>query len=184
MELEFLGINNQHNLIDGVKLFKLKVNKDQRGSLTETFKTNWPDIYSEDFPFAQSYCSITNPGYARDEDRWHFHPTKQTDRFVVVKGSAVFALYDSRKASKTFGILNLFLTGEANGDDGQYLLVIPREVLHGFCVVSNEPCYLISYISTLYDPKEEGRLLFSESGVKLPDGSPFSWNTIRKHFEK
>ncbi|MCL4382315.1 MAG: dTDP-4-dehydrorhamnose 3,5-epimerase family protein [Patescibacteria group bacterium] len=182
MKINFLSVNNQDGLIEGIKLFKLKVNRDSRGILMETFKTSWPEVFGPDLPFGQSYCSVTNPGFARDEDRWHYHPTKQTDRFVVVKGSAVFAIYDSRKDSKTRGHLNLFLMGDINGDKGHYLLVIPRNVLHGFCVVSREPCYLISYISTLYDPNEEGRISFTESGVVFPDGTPFSWKPVREQF--
>lgn len=182
MKLIFLDLKNQENLIEGVELFKLKINRDQRGILIETFKTSWKEIFNEELPFAQSYCSVTNPGFARDEDKWHYHPIKQIDRFVVIKGNAVWALYDWRKKSKTFGILNLFLMGEVNSDDDQYLLLIPRNVLHGFCPVGQEPCYLMSYISTLYDPTEEGRVSFNEVGVKFPDGSPFAWEKIRQEF--
>ena len=182
MKLDFLTFNQQKNLIEGVKLFKLKVNQDQRGMLVETFKINWEEIFNKELPLAQSYFSLTNPGFARDEDRWHYHPTKQTDRFVVIKGNAVFALYDWREGSKTLGVLNLFLMGERNGDDNQYLLLIPRNVLHGFCTVGQEPCYLVSYITTLYDPAEEGRISFEEAGVKFSDETPFSWKKVREEF--
>lgn len=181
MKLDFLTFNHQKNLIEGVKLIKLKVNRDQRGSLVEVLKANWQEVFSKELPFAQSYCSVTNPGFARDENLWHYH-LEQVDRFVVVKGRAVFALYDTRKDSKTFGVLNLFLMGEKNNDENQYLLFIPSKVLHGFCTVGGEPCYLLGKPTKLYNPVEEGRISFEEVGVKFPDGTPFSWERIRKEF--
>ncbi len=184
MALEFLSLNNQKNLIDGAKLFKLRVNRDPRGVLVETLKTSWPEVFSDDLPFAQTYYSITMPGVARDEELWHCHPTKQIDRFVIIKGNAVFALYDNRKSSKTFGQLNLFLMGEGNNDDNQFLLLVPKNVLHGFCAVGNDPCYLINYPTTLYDKAEEGRFSYEEVGAKLPDGRLFSWQIIREEFTR
>ncbi len=183
MEFEYLTFNNQHDLIDGVVLRQLKVNRDPRGLLVETLKESWNDVFHRpDLQFGQNYCSVTLPGFARDEDRWHNHPTKQTDRFVVIKGSAVFALYDWRKDSPTHKKLNLFLMGEKNGDEDQFLLLIPKNVLHGFCTVGNEPCYLLGFPDHVYDPLEEGRIPFGEVNATLPNGQPFSWEAIRTHF--
>jgi len=183
MRWEFLNPKNQKNLIEGVKLFPLKVNRDQRGVLVETLKKNWPEVFGKNLPFAQAYYSITNPGIARDEKLWHYHPTSQVDRFVVIKGKAVFALYDWRLNSKTKGTLNLFLMGEENGDEGQFLLLIPKNVLHGFTVVGKNPCYLLNFPTRLYDKKEEGRVGLAEVGVKFLDGTPFSWEIIRQYFK-
>lgn len=182
MKLKVLTYNYQENIIDGAKLFKIKINRDRRGSLTEVLKSNWKEVYGREMPFAQCYFSVTNPGCARDENLWHYHPTKQTDRFFIVKGNAVFALYDWRKSSKTFGILNLFLMGEKNGDDNRYLLVIPKNVLHGFCPIGNEPCCLLAFPTTIYDSQEEGRIPLEEVGAKFPDGTLFSWERVRKEF--
>ncbi|MBI2036560.1 dTDP-4-dehydrorhamnose 3,5-epimerase family protein [Candidatus Microgenomates bacterium] len=184
MQLNFLTYNNQKNIIQDVKLHKLVIHRDQRGMLIETLKESWQDVFElPKHRFGQSYCSITNPGFARDEDKWHLHPTKQTDRFVVIKGSAVVALYDGREGSKTKHTLNLFLMGEKNGDDDQYLLFIPKKVLHAFCTVGNEPCYLVSYPDRVYDPAEEGRVPFSQAGVRFPDSTAFSWDIIRQQFK-
>ena len=183
--LEFLTYNNQKNLISGVVLHKLAVHRDPRGSLVETLREDWVDVFERpNFQFGQSYFSVTNPGFARDEDKWHVHRTKQTDRFVVLSGNAVVALYDWRKESKTYNKLNLFLMGETNGDDNQYLLRIPINVLHAFAAVGEKPCGLLSFPDHLYDPSEEGRIPFSEVNAKLPDGTLFSWDVIRKQFTK
>lgn len=181
MELNFLSLKNSKNLIKGVILHPLKINQDERGMLIETLKSNWADVFGENLPFNQTYFSLTNPGFARDENLWHVHPT-QTDRFVVIKSSIVFAIYDQRENSQTRGILNLFLMGEKNDADNQYLLLIPPKVLHSFCVVGQESVYLLAYPNKLYNPKEEGRVSFKETKAKFPDGSPFSWERIRKEF--
>lgn len=180
--MEFLDLTNQQGKIDGVILFPLKVNRDKRGILVETLKTNWPEIFSKDRPFSQTYFSITESGAARDENLWHCHPTKQEDRFVAISGDIIVALYDWRRESQTFGVLNLFKMGEANGDNGQYLLLIPKNVLHGFCVISKKSATLLNYPTTLYDKSEEGRIPHNQVKIKLPDGQDFSWQLIRKEF--
>ena len=182
--MNFISVTNQKNLIHEVKVHKLTMNRDPRGFLVETLKETWEGIFERpEVQFGQSYCSMTLPGFARDEDRWHYHPTKQIDRFHVMKGNAIFALYDWRKESPTYKQLNMFLMGEINGDDNQFLLFIPQNVLHAFCTIGKEPCYLLGYPSQTYDAKEEGRVLFTEVGAVFPDQTPFSWNPIRNHFK-
>lgn len=183
MDIEFLSLANKKKLIDGTILYKLTIHRDIRGMLVETLKEDWIEVFQRpNLQFGQSYFSVTNPGFARDEDKWHVHPTKQTDRFVIVAGSAVVALYDWRKNSKTKGVLNLFVMGEVNEDNNQYLLLIPKNVLHGFCTVGKKPCCLVSFPDHMYDPKEEGRIPFSEVNALLPNGTMFAWNLIRDQF--
>lgn len=184
MSFDFLTYNNHKDLIDGVKLQKLTIHRDPRGLLVEVLRSDWEGIVDKEHPYGQTYRSVTFPGFARDEDQWHNHPTRQVDRFVVVNGSAVFALYDWRKESPTFGKLDLFLMGDINGDDNQYLLLIPKNVLHGFCTVGKNPCILLGNPTETYDPKEEGRINFSDVTATFSDGTPFAWNSIRAHFEK
>lgn len=184
MNLDFLTLENKTNIIHGVWLQKLVVNRDRRGLLIETLREDWLNVFERPhLQFGQSYFSLTYPGFARDEDRWHVHPKKQVDRFVIIKGNATVALYDWRKDSPTYKMLNLFQMGEINHDNGQYLLLIPTNVLHAFCTVGNEPCYLVSYPNCTYDSREEGRIPFAEAAVKFSDGSDFSWNPIREHFK-
>lgn len=183
MRIDFLTYKKKKDLIDGVVLRKLAIRRDHRGLLVETLRDDWSDVFEQpERQFGQSYCSVTLPGFARDEDRWHNHPTQQIDRFVILKGNAVVAIYDWRKESKTFGRLNLFLMGEKNGDDDQYLLLIPQGVLHGFCTVGSKPCYLVSYPTHHYAPSEEERIAFNKVKVVFPDGTPFSWEKIREQF--
>lgn len=166
-------------LIADVVVRKLRVNRDPRGTLTETLRTDWTDVFdAATRPFAQCYCSQTWRGVARDEDRWHAHE-HQEDRFVVIGGELVLALYDARATSVTYRRLNLIRLGESGGDDGQYLVVIPRRVLHAFLATGQSGVVLLNFPTRLYNPDDEARIPFSAVNARLPDGSPFSWNVVR-----
>ncbi|MFC1711820.1 dTDP-4-dehydrorhamnose 3,5-epimerase family protein [Patescibacteria group bacterium] len=173
---------DSYKLIEDTVIHPLKVNKDPRGILVEIMKKDWDDIYDEvKLPFSQTYYSITDSGVARDEDLWHHHPGGQQDRFGVIKGEIVVAVYDWRKNSSTFGKLNLFHMGELEKGSGQYIVLIPKNCLHGFVVVSKKPAVLFNYPTRLYDSNEEERIPLDKA--KLEDGSAFSWNNIRKEFK-
>ncbi|GEM_PF-195964 len=167
--------------IEGVKVCPLTTHRDSRGILVETLNQRWLKVFNKQkLPFAQTYFSLTYPNVARDEDRWHYHPYKQVDRFVVIQGEVIFALYDWRQKSKTYGLLNLFRMGEINKDEGYYLLLIPVNVLHCFLVISQRPAILLNYPTSTYDPKEEGRLFFDQLKIKGKDY--FSWQPFRALF--
>jgi len=183
MNLDFFNLKkiDNYSFIHDIKIHPLKVDRDKRGILTEIMKTNWKDIYNKkELPFAQTYYSITKSGVARDERLWHYHPGGQQDRFGVIKGEIVVAIFDRRKKSKTFGKLNLFHLGELPSDKGQYIVLVPKRCLHGFVVVSKTPAILFNFPTRLYDPKEEKRIPMDE--VKMEDGKGFSWNRIREKF--
>ena len=183
MKLDFFTLDKMktYPLVDGVVVHPLKVNRDERGTLTETLKITWKDIYDgKTRPFTQMYFSKTQSGVARDEDKWHYHPGGQEDRFGVIKGDIIVAIYDWQKDSPTYQFLNFFKMGESQGNEGQYLLLVPPRVYHGFVVVSKKPAILINYPTRLYDPKEEQRVPFKE--VKMKDGSSFNWDLIRDKF--
>ena len=98
MKIDFLTLKNKENIIENVVLHPLVIHRDPRGSLMETLREDWTDVFDkESLPFAQSYYSETMPGIARDENQWHVHNTKQVDRFLILHGSAVVSLYDMRE---------------------------------------------------------------------------------------
>ena len=43
-KLPILTLESQENLIDGVVMHRLKVNRDDRGTLVEALKSDWKDI--------------------------------------------------------------------------------------------------------------------------------------------
>lgn len=169
MNYQYLNLNNQKDLIEGTIIRKLLEHSDPTGSLTETMRTDWPNVFDDkNLPFAMQYLSITPPKIARDEHEWHVHKN-QVDRFICVRGRIATALFDPRPGSKTRSQLNLFLMGPGKEEE-MYLIVIPKEVYHGFMVVSLDPGYLLNFPTQLYNPKDEGRIAHVD----------FSWQKVRE----
>ena len=176
--MDFITLENQKNrkLIKDTILYPLKINKDESGVLVETLRTDWQGIYGPGREFSMQYYSITPSGMARDEAVWHYHPT-QEDRFLVSQGAIIVAVADNREDSETKGLLNLFYM---QADADPYIILIPKKTLHGFLVVSEIPAMLLNFPTSLYNTKEEGRVPYAETQVKLPDGSLFSWSRVRE----
>ena len=170
MNYQYITLANQKNLIEGVTLRKLIFHKDQSGTLMEILRSDWPDVFGKNLPFAMQYLSITPSGIVRDKDQWHVHKN-QEDRFICIKGRIVVAIYDPRPSSRTSDQLNLFLMGPQKEEE-MYLLVIPRGTYHGFMVVSKEPGYLLNFPTALYTGKDEGRVTNNQ----------FNWQDIRNDF--
>lgn len=179
--MEFITLENKDKttLIKDVVMHPLKINKDESGILVETLRKDWPVIYGEGREFAMQYYSVTPPGLARDEDVWHYHPTVQEDRFLVISGEIVLAVADSREDSVTKGLLNLFYM---RPDKDLYILLVPKNTLHTFMVVSKTAATILNFPTTLYNPAEEGRIPYGEAQIKTPDGTLFSWDLVRKNF--
>lgn len=178
LELIDLGNLDQVKLIKDILLYPLKVNKDASGVLVETLRKDWKEIYGKDREFFMQYYSVTPSGLARDEDVWHYHPTVQEDRFLVIKGDIVVAVADNREGSETKGLLNLFYM---QSQTNPYILLIPKKTLHGFMVVSKDDAILLNFPTALYNPKEEGRIPYMEAEVKFHDGSLFNWDIVRNY---
>lgn len=179
--IEFINLKNknQASLIRDVLLYPLKVNRDETGILVETLRNDWQLIYGEGREFSMQYFSVTQSGVARDETVWHSHPT-QEDRFIVASGEIITAVADNRHNSPTLGMLNLF---NMKAEIDPFILLIPRETLHGFMVVSQSPAVLLNFPTQLYNPHEEKRIDYEKTDVKFPSGTPFSWNEVRKEFK-
>ena len=172
MNYQYLNLTNQKNLIDGVILRKLIIHKDPTGSLIETLRNDWQEVFNNNnLNFAMQYMSITPSGIARDEKLWHVHKF-QKDRFICISGRIVTAIFDPREKSKTKGVLNLFLMGPQKEDE-MFIVVIPEETYHGFMPVSKEPGYLLNFPTQLYNPKDEGR---------IPHNNDLEWSIIRDDF--
>ena len=99
----------------------------------------------------------------------------------LVKGEIVVAIGDNREDSETKGLLNLFYI---NARKDPYVVLIPKRTLHGFMAVSKEPAILINFPTGLYNSSEEGRVPYQEAQVKMPDGTVFNWDLVRKEFLK
>lgn len=171
MNYRYLDLNNQKDLIDGVVMRKLTLHKDASGSLVETLRSDWQDVYNlKNLNFAMQYMSITPSGVARDEDKWHVHKN-QKDRFICVAGRIVAAIFDPRKNSSTRGKLNLFVMSPEKEEE-MYMVVIPEETYHGFMVISKNSGYLLNFPTQLYNQDDEGRTELSQ----------LDWQKVREDF--
>ena len=171
MNYQYIDLNRQQDLIEDVILRKLIIHKDASGSLVETLRVDWNDVFDKgDKRFAMQYMSTTPRGIARDEGKWHVHKV-QKDRFICISGRIVTAIYDSRKTSKTYQKLNLFVMGP-DKEEEMYMIVIPEQTYHGFMVISQTSGFLLNFPTQLYNPKDEGRI----------KNDQLDWNKVRKDF--
>jgi dTDP-4-dehydrorhamnose 3,5-epimerase len=169
--------------IHDVVVRQLTTHRDPRGTLTELLRTDWSDVFGDTLPFAQVYTSTTAPGVARDIDQWHVHQ-HQTDRFYCVAGTIVVAIADQRGDSPTKGEIMLVELCAQEDGPAPLMVTIPPRTLHGFVVTSETPATLLNFPNRLYDPEDEGRVPFTEAGVKLDSGMPFEYELVLARYRK
>ena len=129
-------------LIEGVKIKKLRVIPDERGWLMEILRRD-DEIFKQ---FGQVYLTTAYPGVVKG---WHYH-RKQTDNFTCIKGMMKVALYDAREDSPTYRMVNEFFIGEKN----PLLISVPPFVYHGFKAIGTETAYFLSVPTEPYNYDE------------------------------
>jgi len=147
-------------LPDGVKLLPLETHHDERGSLTELFRTSW--VTGVDLVQWNYVAS------ARDVLRGvHLH-LKHDDYLILVSGHATIGLRDLRRNSTTHGITALV---EMNGNDPR-ALIIPTGVAHGFYF--HEPSVHIYGVSEFWDEQDELGCHWADPELEInwPNGAP------------
>jgi len=112
---------------------------DDRGWLMEIMRSDWPEFER----FGQTYLTTCKPGVVK---AWHYHKT-QWDHFVVIKGSALVGLYDSREDSPTHGILQEVEVWE----NDPKLVKIPPLVYHGFTPLDENEIWIVNTPTQLYN---------------------------------
>lgn len=152
---EIIGFKGKQ-LIDGVKVKRLRLLPDERGRLMEILRSD--DQFFE--KFGQVYMTTTCPGVVKG---WHYHKI-QNDNMTVVKGMAKIVLYDDRKDSPTKGTINEFFVGEQN----PILIHIPRLVWHGFKCISESEAILINVPTELYNYDNPDEFRKPAHGSDLP----------------
>lgn len=126
--------------IDGVVDRMLKCFSDQRGWLTELFRTD--ELPVEMYP-QMAYVSQTQPGVVRGP---HEH-RDQTDYFVFLgPGDFEVYLWDARQVSPTRGNRQILLAGESK----QRLIVIPPGVVHAYRNISSVPAWVLNAPNRLF----------------------------------
>lgn len=126
--------------IEGVIIRELKRHNDERGWLTELFRT---DELPAEFHPVMSYVSVTRPGVARGP---HEH-VDQADLFCFL-GPSTFRIYlwDNRKDSRTYKKRACFEAGV----DCPRMVVVPKGVVHAYKNVGGEDGLVFNAPNRLY----------------------------------
>lgn len=147
---------NGVQMIEGVRIKKLKVIPDERGRLMEMLRAD-DEIFLK---FGQVYMTTAYPEAVK---AWHFHK-KQVDHFVVVKGMMKVVLYDGREGSSTHKEINEFFMGEHN----PILLQIPPLVFHGFKCISESEAIVINCPTEIYSYQDPDEYRVEPHGGEIP----------------
>lgn len=130
------------NLIEGAVVKNLRVICDERGWLMEILRSD-DEMFSK---FGQVYVTTAYPGVVK---AWHYHK-KQTDHLTCIHGMMKVVLYDGRKDSKTYKVINEFFIGDHN----PIVIKVPPMVHHGFKAIGSEVAYFLNVPDELYNYKD------------------------------
>ena len=142
--------------IEGPKIIKSKIFKDNRGYLRETFRNYL--FKNEKFPF--DVMSFSKKNVLRG---LHIQLKKSQSKIITVTHGKIFDVaVDLRKKSKTFGkYVSLFIS-----DKSDFSFYIPKGFAHGFMCLSKN-CTVKYKCSKYRDSKSEVTLNWSDKKVNI-----------------
>jgi len=153
--------------LDGVLLIEPRRFDDERGFFLESFNASRYRAAGILDDFVQDNHSRSRRGVLRGMHFTVRHPQAQI--VTVIRGRIFDAAVDLRSNSPTFGRW----TGVELSDDGPCQLYMGPGFAHGFCVLS-EFADLHYKVSKVYDPGDEGGLLWNDAdvGIRWPVDNP------------
>ena len=136
-------------------IVKQKENKDNRGSLRETFNNK---ILKKKFIF--EYCTTSRKNVLRG---FHFQTKFKQSKYVnVVKGKILDVVIDLRKKSKTFGKTYKIILSKKNALG----LYIPAGFAHAYYSYDKEN--IIYYkLDNYYAPKYESGIVYNDKNLNI-----------------
>ncbi len=146
--------------IDGLKVIKLDIYRDDRGFFIEKFKFSEFEKANLPTSFVQENHSRSFPRVIRGL-HYQFDPP-QGKLVSCPKGKVYDVAVDIRKDSKTLGkYFGIEL-------DQSTLLWIPPGFAHGFCTVGEESADLVYKITDgEYNPKGEGGIIYNDLDLSI-----------------
>ena len=154
--------------IEGVTIIEPTVFGDSRGYFMETYNKGEFDAAGLDMVFVQDNESRSKKGVLRG---LHFRKKNPQGKLVrVLEGEVFDVAVDLRKNSLTFGKWE----GVVLSAENKRQFYIPEGFAHGFVVLS-ETATFVYKCTRLYDPKDEGGLMWNDPaiGIKWPVGNGF-----------
>lgn len=147
--------------IKGVWLIEPKVFTDERGYFMESFKKELFEQHVGKVTFIQDNESKSTKGVLRG---LHFQKGEYSQAKLVraLKGRVLDVVVDIRKDSPTFGKhVAVELT-----EDNKRQLYMPRNMAHGFVVLSDEAIF--SYkVDNVYSPQHEATLAYNDPTINI-----------------
>ena len=153
-------------LIDGVRIEPFPVWPDDRGYFLEVQRIG-AGVGAEFPPETTQVSAAVN--FQGTVKAFHYHAW-QTDLWTPVKGTFQVALADLRVHSPTFGKRNTLYIGPIR----PWRVLIPPGVAHGYKVIGSESAVLVYLTSRIYNPKDEGRIVYDDPGIA------YDWETQKK----
>jgi dTDP-4-dehydrorhamnose 3,5-epimerase len=146
--------------LNGLKLIKPKVFKDQRGFFLESFKQPLYEKMGIEGVFMQDNHSFSQKNCIRG---MHFQAIPGQAKLVrVAVGKIYDVAVDIRPDSPTCGEWEAVILD----DQDHYQLFIPVGFAHGFCVLSDE-AHVMYKVSTPYDPQQEKGFRWDDSLINI-----------------
>ena len=133
-------------MIDGVKITKLKIISDERGSVMHMMRTD-SVVYKS---FGEIYFSTI---FKDSVKAWHLHKNS-TLNYVCVKGKVKLVLYDDRDNSKTKGKCQELTLSPKN----YFMVSIPPNIWNGFKGEDTPDSIIANCLDLPHDEKEMVRL--------------------------
>lgn len=145
---------------EGLFVIEPTVYGDHRGYFMETHNQKEFEEASLDMVFVQDNESRSKRGVLRG---LHFQKNSPQGKLVrVIDGEVFDVVVDLRKSSKTFGQwYGVLLTA-----DNKKQFYIPEGFAHGF-VVKSETATFVYKCTRLYDPSDEGGLMWNDPDIGI-----------------
>jgi dTDP-4-dehydrorhamnose 3,5-epimerase len=157
------------DLIEGIRIEPLQIYPDDRGFFTEIARLGRglaADMVPDGARKIQISLTLTYPNTIK---AIHYH-SEQTDLWVPVTGMVQVFLYDLRRHSRTFGLINTIYTGGFR----PWEILIPPGVGHGYKALGVEPIQLVYMTDRHYNPADELRLPYNDPNIA------YDWETQHK----
>ncbi|MBS1959531.1 MAG: dTDP-4-dehydrorhamnose 3,5-epimerase [Bdellovibrionales bacterium] len=143
--------------IPGLKVFQLKIHRDDRGFFVERYKAEW------DLPkFIQDNHSFSKPGVIRGL-HYQSNPAAQGKLVGCTRGRIWDVAVDLRAKSPTYG---QWEGVELSAENGK-LLWIPPGFAHGFCVLDNEDADVTYKVDAPYSAPHDGGIRYDDPTLKI-----------------
>ena len=145
------------DLIADVEIKPFPLWPDDRGYFLEVARLQQGLVAGFPAETTQVSAALNYPGIIK---AFHYHKL-QTDFWVPASGLLQVTLADLRLNSRSYGVKNTLYVGSLR----PWQVLIPPGVAHGYKVIGEAPSMLIYVTNRTYDPSDEGRIAYDDTGI-------------------